>query len=318
MPYRHSTTDLLARAAAGWDRMTQRWPHLVSAVSLQRRLVSRSLELGQAIDCHFPVDLSFQPVRLAEKLRAGTPMLAGEWVVVTGSTLRSFVIDLCNDLEAGETGGPAGRLGQIMARDEIDAGSLVAASIGRQQEAIRAKAHHVGVAPDLLWLVAELASAPIANRLQHALTVEMAVKHPELESLIADWDRGFCSVCGSWPAFSEHADGEGSGRGLRCSFCGIAWNTGRGDCIYCQEGGESLITAVVDPEQPSRRLELCRQCGGYLKCLDVQAPTPFELLAVEDLDTHDLDIGAAERGYSRPSLRTFPTDDVPCHPVSAE
>ena len=297
--------------------MTQRWPHLESAVSVQRRLVSRSLELGQAVDERFPVDVSFQPARLAEKLRGKTPMLAGEWLVVTGSTLRSFVIDFCTDLEAGETGGPAGRLGQILARDEIDAGSLVAASIGRQQEAIRAKAHHVGVAPDLLWLVAELASAPIANRLQQTLTVEMAVEHPELESLIAEWDRGFCSVCGSWPTFAEHADGEGAGRGLRCSFCGSAWNPG-GGCIYCQEGGESLITAVVDPERPFRRLELCRQCGGYLKCLDVQAPTPFELLAVEDLDTHDLDIGAAEKGYSRPSLRTFTAGDVPCPPVSTE
>jgi len=317
MTYRLGATDLLARAATEWDQISQRWPHLESAVSVQRRLVSRSLDLGQAIDERLPVDLSFQPARLAEKLRVGTPMLAGEWVVVTSSTLRSFVIGFCTDLEAGETGGPAGRLGGILARNEIDAGSLVAASIGRQQEAIRAKAHHVGVAPDLLWLVAELASAPIANRLQQTFTVEMAAEHPELESRIAEWDRGFCSVCGSWPAFAEHSEGEGSGRGLRCSFCGIAWNPG-GGCIYCQEGGETLITAVVDPERPSRRLELCRQCGGYLKCLDVPAPTPFELLAVEDLDTHDLDIGAAERGYSRPSLPTFTAGDVPCPPVSTE
>ena len=246
-------------------------------------------------------------------------MLAGEPVVIDSSSVRDSVLGFCDDFGTGEAGEPAGRLGQILARGEIDAGSLLAASIGRQQEAIRTQAHYVGVEPDLLWLVAELTAAPITNRLQKALTVEVAASHPALQSLVSEWDRGFCGVCGSWPAFGEHTGGAGSGRDLRCSFCGSAWHrTGR-ECIYCTGGDEFLIAAAVEPDQPSRRLEFCRQCGGYLKCLDVERSTPFELLAVEDLGSHDLDLGAAERGYSRPPMRTFVTpDDTPCPPVSVK
>ena len=246
-------------------------------------------------------------------------MLMGEWVVVHSRSVRARVIGFCDDLGTGEAGEPAGRLSQIMTRGEIDVGSLVAASIGRQQEAIRTKAHHIGVSPDLLWLVAELAASPIANRLQQVLTVEVPATDPALQSLISEWDRGFCGVCGSWPAFGEYAGGAGSGRDLRCSFCGTTWHSTAGNCIYCEGGAEFLIAAAVDPAQTSRSLELCRQCGGYLKCLDVECPTPFDLLAVEDLGSHDLDLGAAERGYARPSLRTFAASgDSPCQPASAE
>ena len=312
-----SAQEIIRRAALEWEQLVEQRPDLASAVSLQRRLVTRSLELGQAVAADLPVDISFRPAELADRLRNGIPMLAGEWLDVTGRILREFAIGFCLDLEAGERGGPAGRLGQMLAQDKIDVGSLVAASIGRQQQAIRAKAHHVGVAPDLLWLVAELTSAPIANRLQRTLTVEIPATHPELQSLICEWNHGFCCVCGSWPALAEHADRAESVRSLRCSFCGVGWSPVRRDCIYCQKGRDSLVTAAIDPNRPARRIELCRLCSGYLKCLDVQSPTPFELLAVADLGTTDLDIGAAERGYARPSMRAFiSTSGLPCPPAS--
>ena len=41
---------------------------------------------------------------------------------------------------------------------------------------------------------------------------------------------------------------------------------------------------------------------NYTKVIDVATPTPFPLLAIEDLATMDLDQGAMERGYRRPEL----------------
>ena len=52
----------------------------------------------------------------------------------------------------------------------------------------------------------------------------------------------------------------------------------------------------------AHRVELCSGCGAYLKWLDLPEPTPFELLAVEDLASTSLDILAAQRGFGRPSL----------------
>jgi formate dehydrogenase maturation protein FdhE len=132
--------------------------------------------------------------------------------------------------------------------------------------------------------------------------------------MINTWDHGFCAACGSWPAFGERIKPT-TQRSLRCSFCGSTWTPTIQRCIYCNEAGNSLITASVESEHPSRHLELCRHCGGYIKCIGVRQPTPFQLLPVEDLSTCDLDLSAVEQGYVRPPMRTFATgNNLPCPP----
>jgi hypothetical protein len=58
-------------------------------------------------------------------------------------------------------------------------------------------------------------------------------------------------------------------------------------CAFCTEQGEHFTTVVPDRQQPGRRVELCRACGGFLKTLDVELATPFPLVAIEDLASAD-------------------------------
>ena len=314
MTYQPSPFRDLELAEQRWRETLDRRPDLDPAIELQRRIVTRSLELTAIIDQKLPATLDLNPAQVAAKLRRQTPILVGEAIVVDARAVVPFVLGFCEDLSSGAAGGAAGRLGETLDRGTIDIGSLLAASLGRQQEAIRSKAHHVGVAPDLLWLVAELASGPVAHRLQKQLLTDLAAQDDEIRSARGAWDHGFCAACGSWPAFGERLE-HATRRSLRCSFCGSAWTRARHHCIYCDEAGDSLIAAAVEPEQPSRHLELCRQCGGYLKCIDVLRPTPFQLLPVEDLSTCDMDLGAVEQGYARPPMHTFATGDgLPCPP----
>ncbi len=314
MTYRLSACCDLEAAEHQWHATLARRPDLEPAIVLQRRLVTRSQELAAIVNKKLPATLDLTPAQSAEKLRRHTPILVGEAIVVDAQPMVPFVLGFCEDLLSGEAGGAAGRLGETLARGEIDIGSLMAASLGRQQEAIRSKAHHVGVAPDLLWLVAELASGPIAYRLQRQLLTDLPEQEDKLRLATDRWDHGFCAACGSWPAFGERIKPT-TRRSLRCSFCGSAWTPRLRHCIYCDKAGASLITAAVEPEQPSRHLELCRQCGGYLKCIAVRRPTAFALLPVEDLSTCDLDVSAVEQGYIRPAMHTFVTGaNLPCPP----
>ena len=297
-----------------WRETVQRRPDLEPAVELQRRIVTRTQELAAIIEQKLPVTLDLDPQQVAAKLRRHTPVLVGEAIAVEAGAVVPVVLGFCEDLSSGAAGAAAGRLAESLDSGTIDIGSLLAASLGRQQEAIRSKAHHVGVAPDLLWLVAELASGPVAHRLQHTLLTDLPNRDDELRSVIVGWNQGFCAACGSWPAFGERI-GPTTRRSLRCSFCGSAWTPAPEQCVYCEESGDSLLTAAVEPTQPSRRLELCRHCGGYLKCIDVGRATPFPLLPVEDLATCDLDLGAVEQGYFRPPMHTFSTGhSLPCPP----
>ncbi len=295
------SSQLLEQAGRRWASLASARPELAAAIDLQRRLVARSLELGATIDEHPPLRLALAPAEAVSRLDAKRPVLADSTVELDPIRFESFVLAFCDDFARGGAGGPAARLRSTLERREIDLGSLLVASLLRRQHAIRTKAQHVGVAPDLLWLVAELAVAPLAHRLQSRCLTGAASGHPALRAALDAWDEGCCPACGSWPALSEVVD---DARSLRCSFCGGAWRPPTRRCIYCDEDGSPFLAAsLTEAQQAVRRIELCRTCGGYLKSLTVAAPTPFELLPVEDLASSDLDAGAAERGYARPPMR---------------
>ena len=147
----------------------------------------------------------------------------------------------------------------------------------------------MGFSPDLVWLVGELGSCPLAYHLQ----TRLLAADPRTGTVVRpeDWDRGYCPFCGSWPAFIESCDGLHT---LRCSFCALAWGLKSHRCIYCGNAGEHFVA--------ERRIDLCAKCGNYTKVIEVKDPTPFPLLAIEDLASMDLDRGAMTRNYRRPEL----------------
>ncbi len=167
----------------------------------------------------------------------------------------------------------------------------------RQLKPIRTIANHIGVSPDLLWLVAELSVTPIANRLQ----CKYLVPNEDIRNILTGWTKGFCPACGSWPAFAELVKEK---RSLRCCFCGLAWTPALICCIYCEESSEAFLEAVETGEK-NLTVEMCRSCGGYLKRITTKRATPFELLSVEDLTSSSVDNGAAKQGYNRPPMRSF-------------
>ena len=121
-------------------------------------------------------------------------------------------------------------------------------------------------------------------------------------------------VCGSWPAFIESCRGS---RSLRCSFCALAWAVPSHRCIYCGNAGDDFVAAALDEDRSRRRVELCGRCGSYTKVIEVLEPTPFPLLAVEDLASMDLDQGAMNRDYRRPELFDLDTIEPPASPGCA-
>jgi FdhE protein len=287
----------LASARERWDAILAARPDLEPAVALQRRLLTLIVELAQTIDEGPLPRLSLPPRYLAAKLARGVPALAGEPIPLPVPALTGPLLRLCAELAAGGAGDAADRIRAAIEGGSMEAGSLLAASLARNQDAIRQGAVHRGLAPDLVWLVAELAVSPFAHALQRTL-LSNAADNAEL----AAWDHGYCPSCGSWPALAEVVGGH---RVLRCSFCAAAWELRRYACIYCGESGEPFVTAAPNEERKDRRVEVCSSCTGYLKTIDIAELSPFPLLAIADLETMDLDVAAMERGYARPRLKEF-------------
>lgn len=304
MPYVALATEAReareAFATARWNALLSLRPELQPAVALQRNLLAIVSDLAEVFERGRLPRLSMPPKYLAAKLQRGVPALAAEPIPVPVPVLRPALLSLCDALAQGGAGEAAEHIRTQIDETRMDAGSLLAASLKRDQAAIRTGATHRGLSPDLVWLIAELAVSPFVHALERPLFSPPADSslHPALN----DWNRGYCPLCGSWPALAEVAD---THRILRCSFCTLAWELRSYACVYCGESGEPFVTAALDEEKKERRLELCSGCRAYLKSIDVPRLSPFPQLAIGDLETMDLDMAAMERGYGRPALKDF-------------
>lgn len=280
-------SDALWRLAEHkWAEIGANLPDLAPAVALQQQLVRLLLDAAADLD---GTDLApVEPAAISARWARGLPVLRNEPIAVPARA-KAVLPPLCSVLADGGAGESATHIGDAIAAGSIDADSLLRVSLARNQKAIRSSALHMGFAPDLLWLIGELASSPLAYQLQSQATLPV----------FDEWDRGYCPMCGSWPVLIE---ANARTLVLRCSYCALGWPLGRHRCVYCANSGTGFISASPDPARAERRVDLCGQCSGYTKVIETSAATPFPLLAIDDLATLDLDRGAMARGYHRPGL----------------
>jgi formate dehydrogenase formation protein len=295
-----SRENLLDTARTRWQAIGDARPDLAPALALQRELLTRLIDLAATLAGGRLPRLSLPPRYLAAKLARGVPALSGEPIPLPVPVLTPTLFQLCDALARGGAGDAATHIRESLEGGKLEPASLLAASMHRDQSALRTGAVHRGLSPDLMWLVAELAVSPFAHALQRMLFA--AVGAGDLRDALDAWPHGYCPACGSWPAVGEVAGGH---RTLRCSFCSCAWELKTYACIYCGNSGENFVTAAPDTERTDRRLEVCAGCGGYLKTIDVPELSPFPLLSISDIETTDLDIAAMEHGYARPALNDF-------------
>jgi Protein involved in formate dehydrogenase formation len=292
---------LLQEAEQRWKDVVEGRPDLAPAIALQKGLLTLVVDLSRQVTPDRLPRLSLPPRYLAAKLARGVPAFAGEPIPLPVALLKPLVLSLCDELAAGGAGDAATHIREAIDSGSIETGSLLTASLARDQGAIRTGASHRGLSPDLVWLVAELAVSPVAYALQRMLFANTASVETK-GATAAAWNHGYCPACGSWPALAEIVDAH---RTLRCSFCAAAWELTTHACVYCEEAGEPFVTVAPDAAREDRRLELCSSCGSYLKTLDLGQLSPFPLLAIADLATMDLDVAAMEHQFGRPPLKEF-------------
>lgn len=270
-------------------------PDLDRPLTLQRILLSRQVDLLEVIREGGLPNLALPPGYLAAKLKRGVPALHGEPIPLPSTVLQLTAREFCDHLAQGGAGTAASLVGRALDTRTIDGAAVISACFGRDQRRVRFMAAQQGLSPDIVWLVSELALAPFAHLLQRRA---FGGNGTAVTERTRDWNRGFCPACGSWPAIIE-VEGR---HVLRCSFCAAGWELSSYRCIYCGNDGDQFITAAPDPEQPGRRVQMCGQCGGYVKVVEMSAPTEFPMVAIEDLISLDLDMVAIERKYMRPAL----------------
>ena len=293
-------------ALAKWAGIAGNFPDLAPALALQKAMLRLLIDAREQLDDSRAPLPDLTPAVILEKWARGVPALRNEMVPIPAALVAALPA-FCETLALGGAGESAAHIGAALASSEIDGGSLLRVSLARNRKAIRTSSLHHGFSPDLVWVIGELGSAPLAHYCQTQLLAA-----PELTAAIGTWDRGYCPCCGSWPALIEELEGrEGA---LRCSYCVATWALTEPRCVYCANGDHRFMVAAPDMARPDRRVELCGACGGYTKVIAAASLTPFPLIAIEDLASMDLDEGAMARGYHRPDLFDLDTIDPPTTP----
>ena len=142
----------------------------------------------------------------------------------------------------------------------------------------------------LFWALT-LAALPLLHACARALAAHVP----------PSWQRGWCPVCGAWPALAEMRGIERDRR-LRCGCCAADWSLPVLHCAFCDEvDHHRLGFLIVEGETQLGRVETCETCHGYLKTVMTLSTLAPRVLARHDLASVAIDLAVQDRGYARPT-----------------
>lgn len=245
--------------------------------------------------------------RVREKLRAGTPLLHGEPVVVDVqhaaelySRLRRVVAAMHLSTSPVQSALIAPRQVVEAARDwdaPGDPGRLFGEAFVQHREHLREMAVHAAADPDEIVALSILAVGPSLRAYARAIG-------PLVPTGDAAWTRGYCPICGAWPLLGELVESQ-QARRLRCGACGWGWAALPNACPYCGNAGATAMRAPRPVDDATPTVHVCERCRGFLKLVTAREPAPAELLGFEDAATADVDAEATQHGYRRPAGAGF-------------
>lgn len=286
MPSAAEREKLRREAERRWARLGRDHPELAATIAAGRGIVALYID-------HLPPapPLALTPEAARGKLAAGVPLLADESLDFDLPALRRFLGGLCAWAQAQPARAADGaRLGRAVASGDLAADALLAAVLAGDDATLEANAQRLTVPIALLRTLAGfLASAAL-------LTVGRDLA-PLLSGEGVTWGGARCPLCGGLPLLAEHQGSEGR-RVLRCATCGAGWRFARNRCAGCGDDDPAAQHYLAaEGREEKYRVELCDRCRGYLKSVTAFAPTPAELLTIDDAAMLHLEAAARERGY---------------------
>jgi len=245
-----------------------------------------------------PVSLTREQARAS--LKAGSPLLSSVDFEIDIEAVRDLMIRLACALESFSEEAALRRADAARAirlaieADALDISSILSLIGAGERCAMATLAHELQLDPNLLWTLGQNALKPALRTLCRALS-------PLVEGV--PWDKGYCFICGAGATLGELQQNDQI-KHLRCGQCGADWPFRRLHCMYCgNEDHRTLSYLYEESRREKMRIEVCDKCKGYLKVIASFAPTPPEMLPVEDLATLHLDHVAEDHGYARVAIR---------------
>jgi FdhE protein len=197
---------------------------------------------------------------------------------------------------------PQGRafraIGEALKGNTLDLEGLCSSYLAKNQSTLKEAAGHMNIEPEILNFALGRILAPVVS----AAAEIMKKSIPEIS-----WTKGYCPICGSFPAIAalskpEPVDldslvGGGGKKILHCSLCGFAWYFRRDACPCCENSEPGTREILHVRKAGQERIEACTRCKAYFPCIDLREYSVGPDMSVAPLGLIHLNLIAARKGY---------------------
>lgn len=256
-------------------------PSLAGAAQLMGDLLSETI---RAAEKFCVPELNPDPEYLSDACPNGKPFLdlsklSLDWEQI--GALYKRLLKLVENREEGRR--QAGGLMRALTRDQEDSHRLMKAMLTSDFETIEATALELDVNPSVLTLLLRMSLRPVLLKAARATLDRLD---------ISDWAYGHCPVCGSAPKLGD-LSGEGGKKRLHCSLCETAWPYPRLRCPFCENDNPEKLNYVRAENEEGLRVDVCSNCGLYIKTIDLREMAGPVIVPLDDLATWHLDLIAS-------------------------
>lgn len=113
----------------------------------------------------------------------------------------------------------------------------------------------------------------------------------------ATWGKPYCPLCASKPTMTQLVNTDkGRQKFLSCGCCRSRWGYLRTSCPFCGNHDQDKLDIFEIPQEENFRIDLCRECNGYIKTYISEGD---EDLFLADWSTLHLDVIARQQGFKR-------------------
>ncbi|MDD5531849.1 MAG: formate dehydrogenase accessory protein FdhE [Syntrophales bacterium] len=261
----------------------ERRPHSKDAVTAFKPVLLEKTRWKEKLE---PVS----PVTDVEQLKKGIPVIRQTKLFLPGDPWQEIILSLSS---AAGDGFPEFRKDFDTIKSSIRKSPLpVHDFLGKfpesDEEFISEWSRKMGIRPDALSFV-----------LFTAIRTVLEKRGEEYRDHIkaADWDEGYCPVCGSFPSLAIIQEKTGR-RKLNCSNCAFEWDFSRVDCPYCGDHApEGMDFFFIDGNQ-QESADVCHKCKRYIITLNqVSDLTPQDREA-SSISLAHMDMIMQDKGFA--------------------
>ena len=179
------------------------------------------------------------------------------------------------------------KLKAAVKKNQLNLKNCMEDMLHRRDELISQTASHLETDPVTLKFILGQLMKPLVEKQSESL-------RSVIQNL--NWKKGYCPVCGSFPALSYLKGAEGQ-RWLMCGLCSHEWRFMRTQCPFCENEDYKQSELCFVEDRAYEQAEMCHQCNRYLTGIDLRK-YPYEFVPEVALTgMMYLDILAQEKGF---------------------